>query len=243
MTPPVGQVTVYALDPPIEVTALLSEERPNIESGYGGWEEVERPRRRPITTFKSSPGLRLSLPMLLDNWTQGTSIEWRIAQVEKLGQPVGGHGEPPQVRVSASGGAVPHTERTWVVADIAWGDALMNENGYRVRQQVTLTLLEYVEDHYLAERAVANRRRKKATASKKKRGAQAKRIVAKRKAKPRWARVQPKAATASDFGEGEDLLTIAARELGDAERWVEVAELNGLRDPRAIAPGQVIRLP
>jgi nucleoid-associated protein YgaU len=39
------------------------------------------------------------------------------------------------------------------------------------------------------------------------------------------------------------LLAIAARELGDADRWVELAELNGLRDPRAITPGQVIRLP
>jgi nucleoid-associated protein YgaU len=32
-------------------------------------------------------------------------------------------------------------------------------------------------------------------------------------------------------------------ELGDASRWVEIAHLNGLRDPRATTPGKVIRLP
>ena len=44
-------------------------------------------------------------------------------------------------------------------------------------------------------------------------------------------------------GLGDDLLSVAARELGDADRWVEIAQLNGIRDPRTIAEGQVLRLP
>jgi nucleoid-associated protein YgaU len=31
--------------------------------------------------------------------------------------------------------------------------------------------------------------------------------------------------------------------LGDARRWREIADLNGIRDPRAITVGQVLRLP
>jgi len=244
MAPPPGWVTVSADDPPLSVTARLAEDRPNIDSGYGGWDEVERPRRSPLTTYKSAPPLHLTLPMLIDEWVEGTSVEDQIDQLERMGQPTSSADEPPQVRVSAIGGAVPHTDRTWVVADIAWGDALMNDDGDRVRQQVTMSLIEYVADVYLTELSAANRQRAKAAAPKKKPGAPAKRVVAKKAARPRWAKAKARSVVADDdWGSGEDLLAIAARQLGDASRWPEIAALNGMRDPRSVRPGQVIRLP
>lgn len=240
--PRVGFVRLTSADPPLRVVARLWEERPNVESGYGGWEEVERPRRKPLTTWKSQPALRLTLPLLLDRFRSGLSVEREISQLELMAQPSASDGEPPQVRIATTGAALPYQGRTWVVADLAMGDALMNASGNRVRQQVTLTLLEYVEDVYLAQRSAANRRRRKAQRGKRKRGAATKRLVAKRSSKARRAG-SLRSGESDDFGSGEDLLTIAARELGDAERWVEIAELNGLRDPRAISPGQVLRLP
>jgi nucleoid-associated protein YgaU len=57
---------------------------------------------------------------------------------------------------------------------------------------------------------------------------------------------RPKSASRAATGvvyDGEDLLSVAARELGDASRWHEIADLNGIRDPRAITRAQVIRLP
>jgi nucleoid-associated protein YgaU len=113
----------------------------------------------------------------------------------------------------------------------------MNDNGNRVRQAVTLTLQHFVEDVYLARRSAANRRRAKKAANKKP-GAATKRVPVK-KAKPRVTRRRGVVA----FGDGEDLLSIAARELGDADRWLEIAEANGIRDPRSLSEGQVIRLP
>ena len=89
--------------------------------------------------------------------------------------------------------------------------------------------------------------KKKAT---KKKGAKAKRHIAKRSARKR--RTSPSLLTTGgsardvggyEFGAGESLVEIAADELGDASRWREIAELNGLRDPQAISPGQVLRLP
>lgn len=238
--PPLGFVRISSTDPPVTVHARLADERPNPSSGYGGWEEVERPRRKPITTWKSQPGLQLELPLLLDGWADDRSVEHEISQVEKLGLPTAADGEPPQLKIAAAGGMVPHQTVTWVVADLSWGDALANEQGNRVRQQFTLTLLQYVEDIYLAQRSAANRVRKKKAAAKRKRGAAKKRVVAKRSARKH----KPgNVGTPAEFGQGEDLLSLAARELGDAERWVEIAELNGLRDPRAILPGQILRLP
>ena len=244
--PPVGWVTVSTTDPPMTVTARLSDERPNVESGFGGWEEVARPRKTPITTFKSTPGLRLTLPILLDKWQEGVSIEKTISDLQQMGRPIAKDGEPPHIKISAAGGAVPYQGRTWVLSDLGFGDALMNDKGDRVRQQMTLSLLEFIADVYVSSKAFAQREKAQATQGGK--GSSKKRVdVGKSPSKPP---AKPKVGTLvtgrwSDypFGSGEHLTRIAARELGDAERWPEIAHMNGLRDPRAVPFGVVIRLP
>jgi hypothetical protein len=241
--PRVGWVRISSDDPPLSVNALLWEERPDVTDGYGGWQEVTRPRRTPITTWTGSPALKMSLPILLDGWPQDRSVEREIAQLQQMATPTASDGDPPRVHVEATGSAVPYTKRVWVIASLAFGDALMNTAGNRVRQQVTLSLLEYVHDVYLAERSAANRRRHKKTTAKTRRGAKSKRHVVRHSGKPKTKTKTLTGAVAVDFGAGEDLLSIAARELGDADRWVEIAALNGIRDPRAIAVGQVLRLP
>jgi hypothetical protein len=255
--PPLGWANVYSIDPPISVVALLSDTRPNVDQGYGGWDEVVRPWRSPITTFRSAPALHMSLPLLLDRFSErdykgaGKAVERDIAAVERMATPTGANAEPPRVHVLARGQAVPHQGKTWVIQDVTWGDAEMNAEGNRTRQQFTLGLVQYVEDVQLAGSSAAVRRRLAAAAAKTKRGAESKRVTAK-KGKPsataqtrsvQSAGVTPRDAPVTTFGTGEDLLTIAARELGDANRWIEIAKLNGLRDPRAITEGQVIRLP
>lgn len=42
---------------------------------------------------------------------------------------------------------------------------------------------------------------------------------------------------------GDTLSAIAARELGDSSRWTDIADLNGIRDPRKLRVGQVLKLP
>ncbi|MFH8797046.1 N-acetylmuramoyl-L-alanine amidase [Streptomyces sp. NPDC017941] len=42
---------------------------------------------------------------------------------------------------------------------------------------------------------------------------------------------------------GDTLSSIAASKLGDGNRWREIADLNSLKDPDAIAPGQKLKLP
>jgi hypothetical protein len=237
----VGWVQISSSDPPLRVTARLSEEQPKVESGYGGWEEVARPRRPPITTFKSVPALRLTLPILFDQWATGRSVEKQISDLTMMARATGSDGEPPAVRISATGGSIPYQARRWVITDLTFGDALVNDHGNRVRQQVTVGLMEYVEELYVTQRSAANRQRAKAAQTKTKAGAAAKRVtVANRPARA----AKPKVVVGGGLlGTGETLVRIAAMELGDATRWVEIAELNGLRDPRAMTPGVVIRLP
>jgi len=100
MAPGPGHVTVYTIDPPLSVTARLSEDAPTITQGYGGWEEVARPRKSPLTTFQGSPGLHMSIGLMLDGWAPNTSVERECAALEKMGWPTAADGEPPRVRIN-----------------------------------------------------------------------------------------------------------------------------------------------
>lgn len=238
--PEIGWVQIKSSDPPVTLVARLSDERPNVDAGYGGWAEVARPRRRPLSIWVGSPALRLTLPILFDRYDDDVSVERQIAQLERLATPTASDGSPPRVKFAVRGAHVPHQAKTWVVDALTWGDALMNRAGNRTRQQVTIALLEWIADVRVRENSPAKRQRAKTKRAATKAGASQKRVIAARGRKP----PQKKRAIAdTSFGAGEDLLTIAARELGDADRWVEIAALNGLRDPRSIRVGQVLRLP
>jgi hypothetical protein len=240
--PATGFVRIKSSDPPVTLTARLADTRPNVDAGYGGWAEVARPRRRPLSVWTGSPGLRLTLPVLFDSFRSGLSVERQLSQLEKLSLPTAADGAPPRLRIQARGGHVPHTDRVWVVDSLTWGDATMNKSGNRTRQQVTLALLEYIADVRVNERSTTTQTRRQAAAAKSKSGAARKRVVA-AKGKAKTAHRARAVASSSSFGDGEDLLSIAARELGDADRWIEIAQLNGLRDPRAIVTGQTLRMP
>lgn len=240
-----GWVRIDSIAPPLSVLARLGQNAPTIDSGFGGWNEVTRPWRPPITTFAAPPALHLTLPIMLDGFSTGTSVERSIAHLQAMGQPTASDGATPRIRISTRGSAVPFTDRTWLLNDIQWGsEAIMDDNGNRVRQDLSLVLIEYVEDVYITQLSAAQRVRSTAAAAKTKAGAPHKRVVSKT---PRAvfagtvARRPPTSALAG--GSGEDLLSVAARELGDANRWTEITALNGIRDPRYIRLGQVIRLP
>ncbi len=59
------------------------------------------------------------------------------------------------------------------------------------------------------------------------------------------ARIAARLKSASTYtvATGDTLTSIAATQLGDAGRWREIAELNGLPDPDAIRVGQTLKLP
>lgn len=220
----INYVRITCDDPPTDISALLGDERPDISSGYGGWDEVERPRRKTVITWRGMPARRLQVSILLDNWTVGTSIERTIRALERLALPREG-GQPPVVRIDAAGGALPWQSRRWVIDAITWGDALMNGKGNRVRQAAVVTFLEYVSDDLIERIPPAKKRRnkkKRGTGEGMKKGAKEKRYTIKR---------------------GDTLPRLAAHKLGDARRWREIAKLNNIRDPRNLKIGRVIRLP
>lgn len=209
-------VTLTTDDPPSRVRARLGEDRPEISAGYGGWEEIERPKRSTVTSWKGQPARRMSLSLLLDNFRVGTSIEDDIRALERMGLPRPGPSAPPVVNIEAVGGVVPWKRRDWVIDGIEWGDAIMNRNGNRVRQAAVVTFIEFVSDELIRKSPAQKRRDKKG-----KKG-RSKRYVVKR---------------------GDHLRSIAAKQLGSAKKWKAIADLNNIRDPRKLKVGQKLRLP
>ena len=251
MTVPAGWLQLQTTDPPLTLIARLSDERPNVDSGYGGWESVERPRRSPLTTWKNAPPIHMTVGLLLDGWQRELSVEGEIAKLHKMARDSGSDGQPPRVKISTTGAAVPFQDRSWVIDKLDFGDALMSPigTGNRRRQQVSIGLLEYIKDVHLAEASKAVQQKKKVQAKKKKPSAAKKRTVTpkrgptKPKKKSGTFSVEAQQVLDQGFGMGEDLVTLAVREYGDASRWIDIAQANGLRDPRAVPAGMVLRLP
>jgi hypothetical protein len=143
-------VGIVALTRPTVVRCLLGPGGGRITQGYGKWDEVAVPRGTPFTQWTGRGLYGMDLDLLLDGWAKHRSVEPQVTSIEQLAllptiRPMGKTlVTPPPVRLF---GAVPHPELTWVVSGIDWGDSLRDpRNGHRLRQGLTLHLLEYVEE-------------------------------------------------------------------------------------------------
>lgn len=115
--------------------------------GVGGWETLDRPGRPQMTAWNGTPAVTWSLPLSLDRFEAGLSVERNVATLKSWGQPAD-DGEPPRLVVTAPAGRGDQTAR-WVIQDIAWLEQVRNASGERVRQDLTLSLLEYVPGQIL----------------------------------------------------------------------------------------------
>lgn len=214
LTTPIGALSIWSDE--IFVRVGLGDGSPGQTQGFGGWEEKERERRKSLTTWKGRQPWRIPVAVLfdtLDDPGNGYLLERDIRNLEKL---AGGgiSGEPPIIRFD-SGGLIPHDytdaqQVRWVIDGIEFGDAIRNHNGNRIRQEITITFLEYVADETLKELAAKHRA-----------------PVGQKKCKPRHKRYVTK--------QGDTLIKIAKVQYHDANCWKAIAKANPkhkLRDPR-----------
>ena len=153
-----GRVRLTAPALRATVTAWMTEESPRITSGYGGWEEVARPRRVALTLWRGRSPYRMTLPLLLDAWDtqRDEDVEADVRVLERMARPAGEGLDPPTVRAE---GALPRGSQVeWVVESLEWGESLTRGDGRRVRQAVTVGLLEKIDDVLVVERSAAARR-------------------------------------------------------------------------------------
>lgn len=212
---PPGRTLRFALDPQVLTPS----------PGVGGWEQVAHARREATTEWTGSPAGTLDVELLLDRVRFGEDVDDACRVLEVWGQVQPGQREPAVLRLAWG----PYAAARYVLNGLSYGDARRDEQGRRLRQVVTVTLLEYRR----AELALSPARRATRPTAPAPAGS----------GRPSsGAQPRPSGRTYT-VRRGDTLQRIAAAELGRAARWPEIARLNGLRDPNRLAVGQRLRLP
>lgn len=219
-TPAPGMVSFFALDGSMELVCLMGNGPAQLTGGIGGWQEEARRGLSPATWWDSPSSYRQAVPVLFEG---PSSQEGPINMLWRMARSPGGRVPPPALIVT--GPAVHRADLTWVIEGLDWGSNVIRKDvtGDRVRQDVTVNLLQYSEAETIVERSPSNRAASQGASQKATRG-------------PTTYRVK----------EGDNgLAQIAARPeiYGDASQWKRIANANGIRDPKAIRVGQVLKIP
>jgi hypothetical protein len=159
---------------------LAGDEPPKITGGYAKVESVDRPLRTALSVFTGYDPITMEVPVRFEAFISdsgsrgpyGADVEADIALLEQMagrGNFHGaGQGAPPLVQLSttdALGRVVPliplnyqwskdnPTAPIWWITNIDWGDgALRNLHGNRIRQEATVTVMQYVRPRALTAR-------------------------------------------------------------------------------------------
>lgn len=133
-----------------------------ITGGVGGWESLARSRRSPAAGWVGLPEVTYTLPLMIDGFANRPRgdrvIEADCRRLADWGRPVGPNADPPVLKIAGPVMVTPGAR--WVLQDIAWGSRIRNDKGHRVQQQVTLTLLQYVETRLVTSPAKRARDRR-----------------------------------------------------------------------------------
>jgi len=147
---PAGYVRLTCDDPPLDLTALMGETTPHYTGGFGGWEITQRPRQVGMTIWQGTEPLSVELELILDGYSGQPAPDYKSQEptLRQLYAVARGDDESPPGVVRVQG--VPLIVQRWVIESLELGDAILRQtDGSRVRQQVTLTLREYVPPSYL----------------------------------------------------------------------------------------------
>jgi hypothetical protein len=214
-----GFFLIYAVDVDLSVRVGHGDGAPIPSGGYGGYQPAPRRRRVSVTEWQGVDPMQYDVPFLLDGLTTGVSQNDKMDNLEVLAASPDGQNDPPVVRVKG-----PRALRLQgfdlVLNDIQWDRDLMvvnKEYDAFMRAGGTLTFMRHIKDRHLEHLDAATQNR----------------LSKPRKAKHSRHRV----------AKGETLKDIALKELGDASRSKEIADLNNIRDPRSIHVGQVLKMP
>ena len=130
---------------------------PQIVGGGARFNTIERPRRKSVVQWVGDDPYQMDLAVLFDGYGIGRygmdmkSVETDIARVNQMHNSQGDLVPPVQVFID---GAVPVKGAKWVITGIDWGGGdnviwqadSSRSAGYRLRQDATLHLLQYVQE-------------------------------------------------------------------------------------------------
>lgn len=123
-------------NPPVDIEVSLGEGPATPTSGYSGWEDVPRVNRRAMTSFQGLPTFQQDVPIMLDGYREGRSVERELEQVLSLGG---------NVIFTATGPMIFESGRRFVFGDEPeFGEMIRNTAGALLRVRLVLKLKRYV---------------------------------------------------------------------------------------------------
>jgi len=155
-----GFITFSTIESPdIDVTVRLAKDTPKMTGGYGGWEIVNRPRRRGTLEWVGVEPYEVTIDLLFDTWGYSRSLPFNawvgknsldvaaerltndVREMDQMARPVALGRPSPQIKVT--GKVVPiDPDMVWIISAIKWGDAIFNSEGFILRQECTVSLLQ-----------------------------------------------------------------------------------------------------
>ena len=215
-------VRIVAKDPDIDITIPMGSQPSKPVAGLGGWEEVELQDDIAVSDWSGQPLLREDVVLLLDAYPHGSvQREWNT--VKKLGRdPNGEETVPPVFRMYGPG--LDYSGKAFVLPadgiEILEGDLepiKRQSDGDWQRIEFVLHLMEFRRPDTIKVRRERKKKHRERTG------------VGQAKALPRGHRTKP----------GDTLAKVAARELGNWQRWPELSKTSGIEDPNRPLPGGV----
>jgi hypothetical protein len=128
----------------MSIIALLGPEPPKITGASGGWDVTARPRQVGMTTWTGVEPIQFALSLMFDGFSVGHTQDRALNLLLRVAR--GTDDSPPGI-LTVEGIPAPADE--WVIESIDYGDAILTQAGNHYRQQITLTLREYVDPTYL----------------------------------------------------------------------------------------------
>lgn len=120
--------------------------------GYGGHPIGARPKKKALTVWEGRQPFQMEVPVILD--LGGELVEGLRATLDRMAISVNGQ-QPPPVKIVSNKGRLPipadiSETADWWIEDLKWGEELRRaSDGELVRQEVTVTLLERIDDALL----------------------------------------------------------------------------------------------
>lgn len=219
------------LPPGPSMKVLLGEGVPKVDLGDSGWAVVDRPKRYGFVEWRKADPRRLTVPVMFDGLAEDRSVESEVLYLYRLIGEIRG-GVNPMPAIVKLAGPLPLTFVQWAITAVELEEQEIRRpsDGHRVRTAGQLSFLQWVPGSVQFVSPAAAAQVRAATPPPPAASSAAAPVAA----PPQRVYVVRK---------GDTLWRIAQTHLGNPRRWPEIANMNGIRDPRKLQIGTRLRLP
>src|SRR6187397_3354720 len=97
---PSNYIIIRCPDHKSAVVALMGTDVPRITGGYGGWKQIDKPRKRSVIEYQGIAPLEMQLELIFDAWGEDakiTNVDTDLVELEAMTEPLGLNQPPPKV--------------------------------------------------------------------------------------------------------------------------------------------------